>query len=346
MKIRKMHKKDKKPRRARRMGFTILCLLIMTVGIAGLYINRELDRMKMVNLSQTDEELGIRKRPTNSSEKNKLDQRLEEVMDIALFGKDTRGKEGDPAHSDTIMILSIDPKHNKIKLSSVLRDSYVRVDGMGMTKITHAFAKGGAPLAIRTLNQNFDLDIRDYVAVDFAGMTEIIDALGGVTLKLTSKEVKEANLIMRELQMENGTKPHFIKKSGLQELDGMQAVTYGRIRRIDGDFERAERQQKVLLQLFEKVQEMDATKYPGVATKLFPYLETSMGKIELLKLGTQTLAGGKPELEWCRFPVDGYCDGERIDGVWNLTFDIDTMTQQLHEYIYNDVRPVSKDPLF
>ena len=117
-----------------------------------------------------------------------------EIINIAFFGVDRRAVN-EASRSDSIMILSIDEMHKKIKMSSIMRDTYVEIKNHGQTKINHAYAYGGPQLAIRTLNENFNLDIRDYVTVDFFNFEKIIDAIGGVTIDVKQDEISLINTI-------------------------------------------------------------------------------------------------------------------------------------------------------
>ncbi len=142
--------------------------------------------------------------------------------------------------SDSIIILSIDYVHNKLKLSSVMRDTYVYVEGHGNTKINHAYAYGGPVLAIKTLNSNFDLNIKDFVAVDFEGFKKIIDILGGVEIEIKDYELPTMETVG-------------IYEAGIYNLNGEQALAYSRIRKQgSGDYERTDRQRRVLEALFRK----------------------------------------------------------------------------------------------
>lgn len=154
------------------------------------------------------------------------------------------------SRSDTIMILSIDKQHDKLKLTSIMRDTYISVDGHGMTKITHAYAYGGPQLAVKTINQNFNMNIKDYVTVDFFGLEKIIDSIGGVQINVEKAEVPVMNSYITETSRIEKTVPTFVQSSGLQTLNGSQAVAYSRIRYVgNADYKRTQRQRTVLEQL-------------------------------------------------------------------------------------------------
>ena len=286
-------------------------------GVFG-YTLYQLGKVKTIEISKTDEDLGIKTTiPVKEEENN-------EVINIALFGVDRREKN-EPSRSDSMIILSIDQKHKKIKMSSIMRDTFVKIKDHGETKLTHAYAYGGPQLAIRTLNENFNLNIRDYVTVDFLNFEKIIDAIGGVTIDVKQDEI--------------GLIPQ-ITKSGSQKLNGLQAVAYSRIRHTAGDdFRRTERQRTVLSAMIANIQSVGATKFPSVVTKLLPFTETSMNSMDLIKLGTKVITSNTTKLVQDRFPTDGYWSGKTINGVWYLVADMKATVEQIHKFIYEDIKP-------
>lgn len=332
----KSKKRDKKKPILKVILIIFTAMFVVFAATTG-YVFSKLNKMKTTDISKTNEDLGI--------DPNKIEEvkPAEKITNIALFGVDSGRSAGDVPRSDSIMILSIDEKHKKLKISSIMRDSYVSVDGHGKTKITHAYAFGGPQLAIKTLNQNFDLDIRDYVTVDFAGMGDIIDALGGIEIDVKKSEISEVNKYMREVAKIRKKKAKNITKPGLQLLDGNQAVSYARIRHVgNGDYERAERQNAVLTAMFNKVQSQGTAKYPQLISEFLPYVETSMTKTDILKMGTDVVTSGITNLDWLRFPMDGYNKGKTIDDVWYLTFDEAATIDQMHKFIYDDIKPDAK----
>ena len=175
-----------------------ITVLVVAVGIVSSYFYSQLNKVKKVEIPKTNSELNI------SDNAAKQD---DGIINIAFFGVDRRHKD-EASRSDALMILTLDKKHKKIKISSVMRDSYVNVDGHGMTKVTHAYAYGGPTLAIKTLNKNFDLNIKDYVTVDFFGFEKIIDSVGGVDINITPEELKYINGNIEETsELQNASIP-------------------------------------------------------------------------------------------------------------------------------------------
>ena len=311
--------------------------LFILVGVGSFtYVYTQLSKMKTTKITKTDAALGIS--PNVVAD--------DQITNIAFFGVDRRNSD-EPGRSDSIIVMSIDAKHQKIKMSSVMRDTYVKVEGHGETKITHAYAYGGPQLAIKTLNQNFNLDIKDFVTVDFFNLEKIIDAVGGVTIDVQKNEINLLNSYMNEtagIEKKSITK---VTKTGPQTLNGMQAVAYSRIRyTAGGDFERTERQRTVLTAMLNKIKSAGATQFPSLVSKLLQYTETSMTSVDILKMGTKVITSNMMNLDQERFPIDGYCNAKTIDGVWYLVPNMPATVDQMHKYIFEDIKPVPKAPLF
>ena len=258
------------------------------------------------------------------------------VINIALFGIDKRSNEK-VGRSDTVMVLSLDGVHKKIKLTSVLRDSRVNIDGHGKDKLCHAYAYSGPELAVKTLNKNFNLDIMNYVTVDFSQMVNVINAVGGVDIELANEEVKAAHgLIASTKELDSGGIPYFKGKTKVMHLNGAQAVAYARIRKIDSETKRAERQQKVMHALLEKVQGMSVVEYPNFIKQILPLVQTSLNYNDILGF-IPFMASGKPTMETYKVPDanDPNVRGGMIDGVWYWSYNISDYAKKLHNFIYN-----------
>lgn len=315
----------------------IIILAAVFAGI-GIYSYSLLNKVKNTELPKDKESLSIKDEAIHQIE---IEDPGQEVINIALFGLDRRSKD-EASRSDSIIIASIDKKHIKIKLSSIMRDTYVNVPGYGMTKITHAYAYGGPQLTIKTLNDNFNLDIKDYVTVDFFSLEKIIDILGGVTIDVRKEELPYINSYMTEVSDIEKEKISTLTQSGKLNLNGMQAVAYSRIRYIGNDFERTERQRKVLTEMLNKIQEAGITKYPSLVAAILPYVETSISKGDIVSLGASILTSGTKTIDKERFPVDGNWKDMMINNVYYLGTDLKLTTDQIHKYIYEDIKPSAK----
>ena len=306
-------------------------ILFIILGVAAgayIYANSLLNKMEKVEINKED--VGI----TDEVEE-KLTKYDDTITNIALFGIDA--EEGEAGRSDSIMIATIDTHNKKLKLTSIMRDSYVNIDGHGLDKINHAYAFGKAQLAIKTLNENFDLNIQNFVAVNFSSLPKIIDKIGGIELDIDSEELEYINSYIRNVNTINNTNSPSIASAGIQHVDGTQAMAYCRIRYTSGgDYKRTERHREVLSKIFEKILSMSPTTYPSLLNDLLPMVSTNLDGSEIMELGNKILKIGNTTLEQERFPRDGYCEGQMINGVYYLTFDKETTVNQLHDYIFED----------
>ena len=269
-----------------------------------------------------------------------LQDNNKEIYNILLVGKDGISQKN--SRSDTMIILTVDNKNKNLKLTSLARDTLVYIPKKGYDKLNHAYAYGGANLAINTLNTNFGLNITDFVAVDFASLPKIIDSLGGITIDITEEELNYINGYINNINSVSGTNSPIITTPGAHHVDGAQALAYSRIRYTSGgDFKRTERQRTVLTALFNKALNVPATEYLDVISNLVQYVTTNLNTNEILKLATKIGSMGLNgvTIEQERFPIDGYCEGTMIDGIYYLTFDATATRTQVMNYIFNDQLP-------
>ncbi|MDY4948247.1 MAG: LCP family protein [Clostridium cadaveris] len=331
-------KRRRRKKRQRRIMMFITLMLLFVIGFGTFYGYSMLSGIKHDKISSNKSELGVSKENINMLKKYDT---YNKVTNIVLFGLDQRS-EDEPSRSDAVMIVSIDKAHKKVKLTSVMRDSYVSIDGHGNDKLTHAYAYGGPELSIKTLNENFKLNITDYAAVNFFDMEKIIDSLGGVNLDIKQYEVKEINKYIKEIADITGTPYTPLSGTGSQTLSGRQALSYTRIRSVgNGDFERTSRQRIVLQALLSKIKEGGILGLPKNISKLAPMVRTSLGTGEMMGMGLSLFLSGTTEIETARIPVDGtFPDGGKmIKGTWYLPFDKEKNIDYLHKYIYEDIHP-------
>ena len=306
----------------------VLAVIVGTVGKVYFYGNHLFNKLEKVEIDKED--IGI-----TEEVQEKLSQYSNSIINIALFGVDA--VDGDVGRSDSIMIATIDTVHKKLKLTSIMRDSYVAIDGHGNDKLNHAYAFGGPQLAIKTLNENFDLNIENFASVNFETLPKIIDELGGIELNIDADELEYINGYIAHLNNINGTSEPAIESTGIQHVSGTQALAFCRIRYTSGgDYKRTERHREVLTEIFKKIETMPVTSYPSLLSEILPMVNTSLGYSDILELGTEVLKLGDSNLQLERFPLDDYCEGKMISGIYYLTFDKEVTVEQLHNYIFED----------
>lgn len=269
----------------------------------------------------------------------------EGITNIALFGIDTRTQGVFSGNSDSIMILSINSDTGKIKVISVMRDSLVKIPGMKENKINAAYGYGGPALAIKTLNQTFGLDIKEYATVNFFGMSDIIDAVGGIEVNVLERELVQGKLngLIIEQANHRYVKPQFVEKPGLQNLSGMQAVAWARIRNtatedgVNDDYGRTDRQRYVMEQLLNKALALEYSQYPKLIKAMLPYMQTSLSFSEIIELAgilTKDIT-----FEQTRIPQHSYVmAGPRINRVGSYVyFNLDYAKRVVHSVIYDGI---------
>lgn len=320
----------------KKIWMTVLSCFLTVMSLVfiggGLWLDYYFGGLNTTELTKDHESLGI-------SADAKQD---EKITNIALFGIDSRSS-ANRGRSDAIIILSVDERHGKIKMISVLRDSSIQIEGRGSDKIAHAYAYGQAPLAIKTLNQNFNLNIKEYVSVNFMSLSAVIDKLGGLELDITEEEKNEINrLILKPSSgyAALGLNQTLVQSSGKVKLNGVQAMTYARIRKIDSDAERASRQQVVLNKLFEKARSLKVTEYPGLIRTILPLLETSLSYSDIIGL-SGILAQEGLAMEQMTVPdksIEGInlTSGYDENGRWVWKFDRTVAAQAINKFIYEE----------
>ena len=274
----------------------------------------------------------------------------EKIVNIALFGLDTRSPESFSGRADTIMILSVNSKTGNIKLISVMRDSLVPIpkeSGMSYNKINSAYASGGPELAIKTLNTMFDLDISEYVAINFFKLADVIDLIGGIEVTLTESEVPMVNNGVGEIYYNLGIpKPEMEPvKAGLQHLNGPQAVSYARIRYTanaegtNNDYGRTDRQRLVMEQMLKKVLAMGKSQYLKLVKPILSSCESSLTYKEVVDVVIQVL-GDSPKFAETRIPDYSYLMPSPSAGVGSVVYyDINFAAHLVHAFIYDDISP-------
>ena len=226
----------------------------------------------------------------------------EDVTNILLIGQDSSDEE-ERTRSDSMIIVSVNKKKGKVALTSLMRDMYVQIPGYSDNRLNAAYAFGGMELLDETIEKNFAIDIDGNIEVNFDGFEAVIDAVGGVDIELNSAEVSHLN------------KKHstWHLKVGMNHLDGEKALEYARIRKVgDGDFERTDRQRRVLTAVFDEMKNISITRLIALADELFPLLTTDMDNGEIIRLGINVLSMDLDTLEAYRIPCDDAYDEVRV----------------------------------
>lgn len=254
----------------------VLVIIIVGLGVAGYtFVNGKIGKMQKENIDTTA--VGI-------NEETK--QELKEYRNIALLGIDSRADDyGLGNRSDCMMIASINQETNEIKLISVYRDTYVYVMENGtkrLDKITHAYSYGGAQNTLKSLNEAMDLNITEFVTVNFDAVIAAVDSLGGVYIDIDKSEIKYVNDYIDATSESSGVKSSHITHSGRQKLDGVQAVSYTRVRyTAGGDYKRTERMRTVVEAMLSKAKTLNVGQLNSFADTILPKIRTNISTSEI-----------------------------------------------------------------
>lgn len=335
-------KVSKRQRRKRELILFIVEIIILIIVAGALYVYSKLNLLNKKELDQS--KVG----------KNQVSEETEQTFEgnttIALFGLDNR-EQGvyDTGNSDVIMIMNINNDTKEVSLVSVYRDTYLNIAGEGeeekFRKANAAYAAGGAEQAVTMLNRNLDLDIDNYVAFDFKSVAEAIDILGGVEIDIESQaEMDYLNDYISYTSEYVGGSDETVDHLGKQTLNGVQAVSYARIRyTTGGDFKRAERQRRVLNELIKKAKSASLTELNELVNTIFPEVSTDLTQKDIISMMPVMLkydmanSGG--------FPYDKTTDtpSKKIGSIV-IPCDLESNVIQLHKQLFGteDYQPSEK----
>lgn len=326
----KMTKKQRRKKKIIIFAIEILLLLVLLVGV---FVWSKLNKIEKTDLKKEDVKV------------NELDETTKELLqgytNIAVFGLDNRSNGSfESGNSDVIMIASIDNDSKEVKLVSIYRDSYLNIGDNTYRKVNAAFAKGGVKNAIETLNTNLDLDISQYIVVDFNAVSDAIDLLGGVEIQIEQEEVELLNSYTQTTAEVTGKKANYISGPGLYTLDGTQATGYARIRYTAGDdYRRTERQRTVVEQMVKKAKSADLSTLNSIIDKVCDEVETNMANTTILGLASSIMDYEMAGTHGWPFELNTeQLGGKKGDVV--VPTDLVTNVSELHRYLFNETNYV------
>ena len=259
-----------------------------------------------------------------------------EFTNIALFGLDSReGELEGGVRSDTIMIASINNKTKEVKIVSVFRDMLSQQQDGTYEKANAAYSFGGPEEAIALLHRNLDLDIQKYMSVNFNALADVIDLLGGIEIDLTGEEAYYVNGYSTETSKVVGRETTLLDHDGLQTLDGIQAVSYARIRYTEGnDFKRAERQRTVLEKVVEKAKKAKLSTLNNIIDKVLPQVSTNLSASDFIGLASSAVSYNIGEMTGFPFDVTTSEDVIGLEGSYVVPIGFADNVSQLHKFLF------------
>ena len=260
------------------------------------------------------------------------------IENILLIGLDGTNDKL-PKRSDTMIILTIDKLNKSLKLTSLARDTLVKIPGRGEEKLTHAYAYGQEELLMQTINENFDLDIKDYAVVNFKSFIDIVDIIGGVDINVNEKEIHHLNEVIKEcygVNHEDTKNIEYITSSGNHNLNGYQALAYARIRKLDTIYKRDERQRLILTNIAHKLSDVSISKYPQIAKSILRHIKVNIAFNKIIDLAFIAHELASYDISQLEFPISEYREEGRIGekGTYVVKWDKNKNIELLHQFIY------------
>lgn len=308
----------KRNRTRKILGLLLGAAILLNVGIYGSIAWKYYqDVVSIVPEDQVD--------PTAKSVKiAQEDPKDEDVFNVLLVGTDSRDPNSDMGRSDSMMLVSFNKSKNKSTVVSFLRDSLVDIDGYGKSRLGHTYAYGGIGLTINTINKTYDLDIQNYITIDFENLVSIIDEIGGVKVFITEEEA--------EFYRQNGM-PDI--QSGDMTLTGSQALAHARNRTLGSDFERTRRQRSVMYGIYRQIMaEKDASAILPLINYCMNHVKTNMSVTEIYDLAKQVLEIDNLRMQQASMPTEGAYQPVTYEGMDVLEIDIEANKKYLNELLY------------
>lgn len=305
-------------RKRKILGILLVAAILLNVGIYGSIAWKYYqDVVSIVPEDQVD--------PTAKSVKiAQEDPKDEDVFNVLLVGTDSRDPNSDMGRSDSMMLVSFNKSKNKSTVVSFLRDSLVDIDGYGKSRLGHTYAYGGIGLTINTINKTYDLDIQNYITIDFENLVSIIDEIGGVKVFITEEEA--------EYYRQNGM-PDI--QSGDMTLTGSQALAHARNRTLGSDFERTRRQRSVMYGIYRQIMaEKDASAILPLINYCMNHVKTNMSVTEIYDLAKQVLAIDNLRMQQASMPTEGAYQPITYEGMDVLEIDFEANKKYLNELLY------------
>ena len=311
----------------KRVAF-ILIGLIVTICLSGFgYVYFKLNKMYVKDEAvKSTEEQGTM---------------VEGITNILLVGTDGEYVEKGN-RSDGMMVVTIDSKNKDIRISSIARDTYVDIPGYSTEKLTHAYAYEGIDLLREVFKVNFNLDIDKYIAVNFVSFMDIMDELGGVEVNVEEKDIKEINKYIDACygyyKNKDEKDKEYITKSGVQRLNGYQALAFSRIRYTDSAFARDNRHREVAESVYKEFAQKGVETYKKCAEIILNNTKTNISPIEMMNLAYTVLKINDKDIEQFQFPLEEYRNGHIISKQkgWVLEWDKEPNLEAWHKFIFGE----------
>ncbi|ADL51057.1 LCP family protein [Clostridium cellulovorans] len=331
-------KKRKKKKALKITIIAIVSILIFIIGIVVSFAYTKLNQVNRVAISNNDLDLGITDDVKSLLDNKFVDENTgkevpyHSVQNILLTGIDHVENA-----TDTMIVVSIDKTANKIKMTSIYRDTYIENTPEGQVpKLNYAHKYGGIQNTVKVINENFKLDIRDYVNVDVQGFFNVVDSIGGVTLNVPTEDVwainKKIDFICENDYPSADPSSNYLSQGGPQELNTIQTIAYVRYRTSSGDYARTDRNRAFMEAVLNKIISMPISQYLSLYDSISQYFETTLSSMDLINLVKSAISYAPNGIAQSAFPYDA--ETIFVNG-WNyFGWDQPSNIEKIHEFIY------------
>ncbi|MBR2942134.1 MAG: LCP family protein [Clostridia bacterium] len=255
---------------------------------------------------------------------------------ILLIGEDTRRDVMEEGRADAIMVASVNRENGAVRLISLARDMWIRIPGSSAyNKINAAYRFGGPEMMLQAVTQTLGLEIEKYAAVNFFGFCDVIDALGGIEVDMSADEAAHINRTARQ-EYSAQRFSRLSEGDGVKTLSGEQALAFARIRKLDNDFGRGQRQRRVILAVLEKVRSLGFGGQLGFVKSCLDCMSTNMGLGDIMTLGMAIVRGGMEDVRQLGLPSAGNYHYDSEDGVSKVIFNAEETRREAQAFIYGD----------
>lgn len=263
-----MRRKKKSWSTTKKVVLSLVMVLVILIGtVLGFY-------------KHIKNKIYVKKEPSISNNDSEFKE-VEGITNVLLIGVDARDLD-EPCRSDSMIIATLDNNNKKVKLTSLFRDTLVDIPGHGEAKLNAAYMLGGPELLMKTVKETYNVSIDKYIIINFWGFETIVDYIGGIEVDVKDYQLEELNKYIGE---STGGNDCPVEKTGIQTLNGKQALSYARIRYNVGDeYERTDRQREVIFKVIEKLQNTKPSKYLGVMNTMLEYIKTNIDPLEALNM--------------------------------------------------------------
>lgn len=312
--------------RRRKVIFIVEVVLLLLLSVVAFFYIEVQKRLNTIQIETLDSE------EMEFNEAVETDHVIKGYTNIALFGADSREGDLTRTNTDTIMIASINNDTKVVKMVSIYRDTYLYIGGDMYRKANAAYANGGPEWALNMLNTNLDLDIKNYVTVDFNSLVTVIDLLGGLEITVDADEAVHLNNYCVETSEVTGEDYEPLPGAGTYQMNGVQAVSYTRIRYTAGnDFKRTARQREVVAKIVDKAKKSSLSTLTEIMDEVFPMIKTNLTKSEILSMGMSMLSYELGDTTGFPFYHKTSTDGDN-----EIAVTLESNVDQLHEFLFED----------